>query len=162
MAEHHRARLQATSWFAVVRAYQECTRQYSRMLAAFGLTIPQFDVLSAILALGDAATPKAIAAELLVTRGNITGVLHRLQSQDLVRTEPHDQDGRSFICHLTPQGQALLAEARRAAALFIEQQLAPFDESQLRQTEQTMQQMQAHLSTLDPEAIATQARKPRA
>ena len=162
MPDPNRSRLQASSWFAVVRAYQECTRQYSHMLAAFGLTVPQFDVMTAIMALGEAATPKAIAAELLVTRGNITGVLHRLQSHGLVATRPNGRDGRSFICCLTCEGQALLDEARCAAALFIEQQLAPFDDAQLRETERTMKKMQSHLRTLDPETIAAQARKRRA
>ena len=72
-----RQQLEASSWFAVVRAYQECNRRYAQMLEHFDLTIPQFDVLTAIRRL-PAATPKQIADELVVTRGNISGLLQRL------------------------------------------------------------------------------------
>ena len=153
MQNENRSRLQASSWFAVVRAYQECNRRYSQVLAAFDLTVPQFDVMMAILALDRGATPKAIAERLVVTRGNITGVLHRLQARALIATERHDQDRRSFVCRLTEEGRALLAVARHAASLFIERQLAPFDAAELRATERTMIQMRAHLQTIDPEEI---------
>lgn len=161
MNQPHRKKLQASSWFAVVRAYQECTRRYAQLLKGFDLTIPQFDVLSAIHQLADQATPKAIADELVVTRGNITGVLHRLQDRALIRTRHNEQDGRSFVCELTSDGLGLLRRARGAAALFIDAQLAPFDDATLRETEEQMNRMRSHLLTIDPDAIFEQAREMR-
>ena len=148
-----RRRLEASSWLAVVRAYQECNRRYTQLMKSFDLTIPQFDVLSAVRALGDGATPKAIAAELVVTRGNITGVLHRLEDSGLLATRLNERDGRSFICELTPAGRKLLERARRGAQLFIEAQLAPFDDATLRRTEDHMRRMRAHLESVDPDAV---------
>ena len=161
MNQPHRRKLQASSWFAVVRAYQECTRRYSQLLKGFDLTIPQFDVLSAIHQLADQATPKAIADELVVTRGNITGVLHRLQERGLIRTRHNEQDGRSIVCELTPDGRELLKKARGAAALFIDAQLTPFDDATLRETEDQMKRMRSHLQTIDPDAIFEQALRMR-
>lgn len=152
-----RKKLQASSWFAVVRAYQECTRRYGQLLKGFDLTIPQFDVLSAIHRLADQATPKAIADELVVTRGNITGVLHRLQDRALIQTRHNEHDGRSFVCELTPDGRELLRQARGAAALFIDAQLAPFDDQALQETETQMNRMRSHLQTVDPDAILARA-----
>ncbi len=157
MGPIQRKKLQASSWFAVVRAYQECTRRYGQLLKNFDLTIPQFDVLSAIHRLADRATPKAIADELLVTRGNITGVLHRLQERALIRTRHNEQDGRSFVCELTADGRELLRQARGAAALFIDAQLAPFDDAALRETEKQMNRMRSHLQSVDPDAIFRRA-----
>ena len=154
MKSTQRVRLETSSWFAVVRCYQECTRRYARLMQGFDLTIPQFDVLSAIHRLGDEATPKAIADQLLVTRGNITGVLHRLQDHGLIATRVHEHDGRSFVCELTDEGRALFRQARLAAALFIDQQLAPFGDEELRQTEEQMNRMHRHLKTIDPEHLA--------
>ena len=65
MANTERKKLQTTSWFSVVRAYQECTRRYARLLEAFDLTIPQFDVLTVVSQLAGEATPKAIACKAL-------------------------------------------------------------------------------------------------
>ncbi len=152
-----RRKLEASSWLAVVRAYQECNRRYTQLLAGFGLTIPQFDALNAIARLGAEATPKAIADELVVTRGNVTGVLHRLEESGLVRTRANAADGRSFFCVPTRAGSRRLEEARRAAALFISEQLAPFADADLRRTEKQMATMHQHLTTIDPDAIAARA-----
>lgn len=152
----NRRKLQAASWFAVVRTYQECTRRYAQLLRSFDLTIPQFDVMNAIHQLAGQATPKDIADELVVTRGNITGVLQRLQERSLITTRHNELDGRSIVCRLTRPGQALLEQARSAAALFIETQLAPFDDAELRDTEKQMHRMRSHLQTIDPDMIAGQ------
>ena len=148
--------MQARSWFAVVRTYQECHRRYARLLNRFSLTVTQFDVLSAILRLDNHATPCAIAEELLVTRGNITGVLQRLRENGLITTQRHEADGRSFVCAMTNEGQAVMGKARHAASLFIATQLAPFDENALKQTERQMNEMHEHLLSIDPDAIATE------
>lgn len=152
-----RRKLETTSWLAVVRAYQECQRRYTQLMAGFGLTIPQFDALNAIARLGADATPKAIAAELVVSRGNVTGVLHRLEDGGLIRTRANAMDGRSFVCVLTRAGSRGLDRARRAAALFIREQLAPFDDADLERTETQMATMRAHLMTIDPDVIAARA-----
>ncbi len=152
-----RRKLEATSWLAVVRAYLECQRRYTQLMAGFGLTVPQFDALNAIARLGADATPKAIAAELVVTRGNVTGVLHRLEEAGLIRTRANAADGRSFVCVLTRAGSRGLDKARRAGALFIREQLAPFDDVDLKRTEKQMATMRAHLMTMDPDDIAARA-----
>ena len=154
MPSTHRQSLEASSWLAVVRAYQECNRRYTQMLDHFELTIPQFDVLSAIRRHDPSATPRLIADDLVVTRGNITGVLHRLQERGLVRTRAHETDGRSFYCELTPVGRRLLDKARRAATRFITFQLSEFSDEELEYTETSMTRMLAHLGTLDPARIA--------
>lgn len=158
MNEPRLSRLQATSWIAVVETYQECNRRYAAMLREFDLTVPQFDVLNAIASLGADALPKRIADRMLVTRGNVTGVLNRLQERGLIVTRPTPSDGRSFVCELTPAGLRLFDAARKGAALFIDAQLSPFNEDEMRNIEETMHRMRAHLQTLDPVAIASRVR----
>ncbi len=153
------SKLESSCWFAVVEAYQACNRRYSAMLREFDLTIPQYDVLNAIDKLGEAGQPKQIADELVVTRGNVTGLLTRLQERRLIRTRRSESDGRSFLCELTSQGEGLLADARAAAALFISEQLAPFDDASKAEMQTTMQQMKTHLETLDPIAIVMRSRE---
>lgn len=159
MSHHRLSKLDSSCWFAVVEAYQTCNRRYSAMLREFDLTIPQYDVLSAIDKLGDQAQPKQIADEMLVTRGNVTGLLTRLQERRLIRTRQSQSDGRSFLCELTRRGETVLEDARAAAALFITEQLAPFDDSSKTEMLSTMRRMQAHLESLDPIAIVMRARE---
>lgn len=158
MVAEERKRLEATSWLAVVRAYQACSRRYAQMLSHFDLTAAQFDALSAIHRLSPDATPKGIAREMLVTRGNVTGLIQRLCDRSLVSTSRHDRDGRSFRCEMTPRGSAVFAEAGAAAARFVAGQLAPFDDGELRSTLALMTRMEAHVHNIDPAKIA---RKPQ-
>ncbi len=159
MASPRLSKLESSCWFAVVEAYQACNRRYSAMLREFDLTIPQYDVLNAIDKLGEDAQPKQIADELVVTRGNVTGLLTRLQERRLIRTRRSESDGRSFLCELTSRGEALLADARAAAAVFISEQLAPFDDESKAEMQSTMHRMKAHLETLDPIAIVMRSRE---
>lgn len=157
MTDPPRIKWQALSWFAVVRTHQECNRRYAALLRHYDLTVTQFDVLNAILRLGADATPHAIAEQLVVTRGNITGVLQRLQDHGWMKTRRNHADGRSFVCELTATGHRQVERARRGAALFIDRQLAPFSDEELRTTREQMDRMRQHLLTMEPDAIARQA-----
>lgn len=149
-----RDNLESSSWLAVVRSYLECSRRYGQMLEHFDLTTTQFDVLMAIDSLGEGAVPKTIAERLLVTRANITGVLKRLQQQQLVSTRTNESDSRSFVCALTIQGRDVRERAHAASLRFIHAQLAPFDDKELGGVDTLMRRMHVHLKTLDPEALA--------
>lgn len=152
-----RSTLATRSWFAVVLAYQSCERQYGRMLAEFDLTIAQYDVLSAIAEAQPDATPAVIAKRLLVTKGNITGLLKRLNDQGWTRMQANPKDGRSMLCQLSPEAAERLAAAQQASAAFIAAQLAPFTDLQLRDIESQMTRMRLHLEQLDTQALAKPA-----
>ena len=151
---NQREQLETTSWFAVVRAYLECSKRYTQMLEHFDLTIAQYDVLRAIETLEGNAVPKAIADRLVVSRANITGLLRRLEERGLVKLRPHSQDARSIVCTLTRRGRSLTDKAHAAAERFVRAQLEPFDNQSLADVEALMRQMHRHLQTLDPKALA--------
>lgn len=142
------------TWFAVVRAYATCERQYARLLSRFGLTIPQFDAMTAVERRGGEATPAEVAESLMVTRGNVSGLIRRLEERGLLTIEPHPRDARSVRCALTRTARTRMARARLAADAFIGAQMAPFDASALADTELRMEQMRRHLERMDPDAIA--------
>ncbi|MEM0954036.1 MAG: MarR family transcriptional regulator [Pseudomonadota bacterium] len=153
-SRNKREQLETSSWFAVVRAYLECSKRYTEMLQHFELTVAQYDALNAIESLGSNAVPKAIADRLVVTRANITGLLRRLEQRKLVQITAHQADGRSVVCALTRKGKSLHDRAHNAASRFVRAQLQPFEDSDLKYTEQMMRSMHAHLQTLDPNALA--------
>ena len=148
------------TWFAVVRAYLACERRYARLLSHFGLTIPQFDALTALERRGGEATPAQLAESLMVTRGNVTGLIRRMQARKLLAIEPHPDDARSVRCVVTPVAKVRMTRARIPAAAFIADQMAPFDAAALADTERRMNQMCAHLDTLDGDAIAARVAPP--
>ena len=94
-----------------------------------------------------------IAEQLVVTRGNVTGLLQRLQNKGLLSSRLNERDGRSFLCLLTADGRAVLERARAAASLFIEAQLSPFNDAELAETESMMRHMRSHLEAMDTDAM---------
>lgn len=149
-AHHEQAGL---AWLSVVQTYQICQRRYEELLAIFGLTLAQFDALNAIDRLGDHALPKNIADALVVTRGNVSGLLKRLSFAGLVQLEPHPDDGRAWLVRLTADGRKRLQRAQAAARRFVIAQMQPFSAEEQESTRQLMQAMQAHLRSLDIHAI---------
>ncbi|MEO1082022.1 MAG: MarR family winged helix-turn-helix transcriptional regulator [Pseudomonadota bacterium] len=152
--KQERSALETSSWFAVVRAYEECARRYARMLEHFELTTSQFDALVAVEHLGRDAMPKSIAERLLVTRPNVTGLLRRLEERELIHMTPHASDGRALLCSLTPMGRRCVRSARQAAERFVHAQAAPFSNRELQELEDLMRGMYRHLKTMDPDILA--------
>ncbi|MEM8546991.1 MAG: MarR family transcriptional regulator [Pseudomonadota bacterium] len=154
MSERARQTLEADAWMSVVHAYLACQRRYAQMLEHYDLTIAQFEFLAALRRHPDGVTPRVIAEELLVTKGNITGLIGRLEARELVHRRPHASDGRSFICELTGDGLALCRAAGAAAGRFVRAQLAPFADVDLERTRDQMLEMRAILDQLNPDAMA--------
>ena len=94
---------------AVVRGSGTVQRQMAPYFAEFGLTPPQFQMLTVINRLRDERiTQRRLARELYVSFPNITVMLARLERAGFVRRDPHPDDGRGKIVRLTRSGSALL------------------------------------------------------
>ena len=92
------------TWIQLTRTFYRIERSISAKLAEKDLTMAQFDVL-ATLRYSEGLTQKDLAELLLVTKGNVVGLLDRLQKLDLVERRPDPEDGRSNRVHLTPGGR---------------------------------------------------------
>lgn len=121
-------------WIALARAYATFSRQVAVRVAEYGLTTPQFGVLEALhhlgpLPLGD------LASKLLVTGGNVTYVMDRLEEQGLVVRERADDDRRVVRARLTRRGRKLIAEVFPGHAAFVDEAVAhltPDEQDRLR------------------------------
>jgi len=67
-------------WIALARCYLTFSRELSVRVGEYGLTLPQFGVLEALHHLGPLALGE-LAEKLLVTGGNVTFVMDRLEEQ---------------------------------------------------------------------------------
>ena len=77
-------------------------------LGPHGLTLPQFDVL-ATLWHGEGITQQVLAERLLVTKGNVVGLLDRVSAAGWVERRPDPEDRRANRLYLTDAGRKLLA-----------------------------------------------------
>lgn len=79
----------------------------------FNVTLPQFDVLAELEYLGEPLTMTELSKRLMVSNGNVTGVVDRLVRDELVQRQPSGSDRRVNLISLTPRGLELF---RRMAA----------------------------------------------
>ncbi len=69
------------------------------------MTLPQFDVLSELERAGDPLTMSQLSKELMVSNGNVTGVIDRLEKTEFVKRVRAEHDRRIQFIELTAKGR---------------------------------------------------------
>jgi DNA-binding MarR family transcriptional regulator len=87
------------------------------------MTIPRFDLL-ANLCKHDGQTLAALSRSMLVTAGNITGLVDRAARDGLVERRADPVDRRAWRVHVTPKGQRAYRDAERRHALKVKKLFA--------------------------------------
>jgi DNA-binding MarR family transcriptional regulator len=98
------------AWLRLTRIYHRSVRRLGQVLERHGLSLPQFEIL-AVLQLGEGMTQQELAFRLLVTKGNICGMIDRMAASGWVERRPDPEDRRANRLYLTEPGKRLLAEA---------------------------------------------------
>ena len=81
-----------------------------RLRAGYDTTLPRFDVLAALHAAPDGMKMSELSTHLVVSNGNITGVVDRLVSEGLAERQNLATDRRAFVVRITDKGMALMDE----------------------------------------------------
>lgn len=116
---------------AVVRGFGAVQRQMGPYFAQFGLTPPQFQMLTVINRLKDEPiTQRRLARELYVSFPNITVMLARLEEVELIRRRPNPDDGRAKLVSLSPKGRSLLRRIWAVHERQLEHLMAGLEESE--------------------------------
>jgi DNA-binding MarR family transcriptional regulator len=76
----------------------------ARLIQSFGVTLPQFDLLAQLEKSPDGLTMGELSARMMVSTGNVTGIVDRLVKEGLVDRNVSDTDKRSFRVSLTRKG----------------------------------------------------------
>jgi DNA-binding MarR family transcriptional regulator len=71
----------------------------------FSITLPRFDVLAQLDRASDGLTMGELSDRLMVSNGNITGLVERLASEGLIARAPSPSDRRRSRVKLTPSGK---------------------------------------------------------
>ena len=121
-------------WIALARCYSTFSRAISSKVHDYGLTTPQFGILEALYHLGPLSLGD-LASKLLVTGGNVTYVMDRLEEQGLVYRERSPDDRRIIQAKLTEKGHAVMAGVFPGHGAFVEElcgALGPEEQESLR------------------------------
>ena len=76
-----------------------------RLREHFDITLPRFDLLAQLDRAPDGMTLGELSQRMMVSNGNITGLVDRLVEQGLIRRRPLPHDRRVQIVSLTTEGQ---------------------------------------------------------
>lgn len=89
-------------------------RLQTQLQEQFGTTLPRFDVLAALSRSDEPMTMSALSRRLLVSNGNVTGLVNRLAEDGHLTREVDPKDRRSVRVRLTESGRAVFDEMAMA------------------------------------------------
>ena len=98
-------------WLRIVSCTQMVEQEIRTMLRVkFDMTLPRFELLSALDRVVDGLTMSELSRWLMVSKGNVTGIAERLSEDGFIVREPTPTDRRSFMVTMTEKGKTAYKE----------------------------------------------------
>lgn len=114
-------------WLRLLRSSRAIEAQLrERLRTRFSITLPQFDVMAALARSDEGMTMTELSRQLMVSNGNVTGIIDRLVAEKLVLRQAPASDRRSFIVRLTPKGASQFSVIAKAHEGWIDEMLEEF------------------------------------
>jgi DNA-binding MarR family transcriptional regulator len=119
-----------------LRAWVRILAVQKRALAAIRddleheMTLPRFDLL-ANLTRADGQTLASLSRSMLVTAGNLTGLVDRAARDGMVERRADPADRRAWRVHLTPKGQRAFREVERRHAARVARMFSSLSQAEL-------------------------------
>jgi DNA-binding MarR family transcriptional regulator len=111
-ADDHRA---LRLWLRLLTCSQLIERHVrSRLRERFGITLPRFDLLSQLERHPEGLKMNELSRRMMVTGGNVTGIVDQLVKEGLVARVVEPADRRAFRVRLTRAGGKAFGEMARA------------------------------------------------
>ena len=110
MTDRNSSDLSIRVWFRMLRLMARMQAATSERLRQIGISIPQCDVLTTLTE-QEGVSQQQLAERLYVTKGNISGLLDRLEEAGFVERRPAASDRRQYSIHLTQSGRAMAERA---------------------------------------------------
>ncbi len=112
-------------WLRLLTCSQLIEREVrARLRGRFDTTLPRFDLMSQLWRYPDGLKMNELSRHLMVTGGNVTGIVDPLEKQGLVERVAEPSDRRAYRVRLTRAGRKAFAEMARAHEGWIVELLA--------------------------------------
>lgn len=112
-------------WLRLLRATRAIEVELREKLRQkFATTLPQFDVMATLARKEDGMSMTELSRMLMVSNGNVTGIIDRLAAEKLVQRQAPANDRRSYIVRLTPKGVAHFSAIAKAHEAWVDELLA--------------------------------------
>jgi DNA-binding MarR family transcriptional regulator len=155
--DHHQAIKTWLRLLACTTRVENVIRQ--RLRSEFGTTLPRFDLLAQLDREPEGLSMGELSARMMVTGGNVTGIVDQLEAEKLVVRADHPSDRRAFQVRLTAAGRR---QFRRMAVVhegWIVELFDGWSAAQKTQVQALLATLKQHLAGI--EATPTSASAPK-
>lgn len=118
----------------------------SYLAQAFETTLPRFDLLAALDRCPNGLTMSELSDHLLVSNGNVTGLVARLQDDGMVLRTVSKNDRRTYHVKLTRKGQQAFVEMAKAHEAFVDAMIGQMSEKDLTRLNTLLETLQKTVS----------------
>lgn len=121
-------------WIRLLRATHIIEGELrERLKREFGSTLPRFDVMAALYRERQGMLMSDLSRYLLVSNGNVTGIVDRLVADGMVVRTRREGDRRTSMARLTPAGESAFEAMAQAHARWVDELLGGVSEGDARQ-----------------------------
>jgi DNA-binding MarR family transcriptional regulator len=119
-------------WLRLLRVARGIEGELRRRFAAeFATTLPKFDVMAALARAEPGMNMTELSRHLMVSNGNVTGIVDRLVAEGMVERLAQVGDRRATFVRLTDKGSARFAAMAQAHAGWIGAILANYSNAEV-------------------------------
>jgi DNA-binding MarR family transcriptional regulator len=120
-------------WIRLLRASRTIEAELrERLRQEFNTTLPRFDVMAALYRAPEGMLMSDLSRFLLVSNGNVTGIVDRLVSEGLVARARRNGDRRTSMVRLTEEGSKAFAAIAAVHETWIGELLGNVSEDEAR------------------------------
>ncbi|MBZ9820142.1 MarR family winged helix-turn-helix transcriptional regulator [Mesorhizobium sp. CA4] len=121
-------------WIRLLRVSRTIEAELrERLKKEFDTTLPRFDVMAALYRSPEGMLMSDLSRFLLVSNGNVTGIVDRLVSEGLVTRARRNGDRRTSMVRLTEEGSKSFAAIAAAHENWVGELLGTVSEDEARQ-----------------------------
>ena len=120
------------AWFRLLLIHKTISRKIStRFRSEFKISTARFDTLAQLSAAGGEMTMGELSEQLMVTSGNVTGVIDGMAADKLVVRRRHETDRRSIVIAMTPKGRKLFSKVRTALSKWMGEAMTDMNDAEV-------------------------------
>ena len=138
-------------WLRLLTCSTLVEKQIRKALAArFKTTLPRFDLLAQLERSPEGMQMGELSRRLLVTGGNVTGIVDHLEHAGLIVREADPKDRRAYLVKLTREGRRLFGQMAAAHEAWIVKLFAGMGVKEQRALNQSLSVLRAQLTRKIP------------
>ena len=140
------------AWLALLRCFSRIERVLMQYIAQeYNSSLPRYDVLTALALHKEGLTMGDLSSMLMVSKGNITGVVRRLKQDGLVRKVTAKHDRRIQSVTISANGRKLWEAMHADYDRIISKILSGQSDKQIRALTLTLEKTLAAIEKVAPE-----------